>query len=113
VIWLDLAWLNREMFRNKGGMAGTHIEVLSIIRRLDFFAGFSEDEKRQMASEDAHFRVYHPDELLIREGRSDQSLFIILTGTVTVSEAAGGMVLAVLRPGDIFGEMAFLTETRR
>ena len=94
-------------------MAGTHIEVLSIIRRLDFFATFSEDEKRQMASEDAHFRVYHPDELLIREGSSDQSLFIILTGTVTVSEAAGGMVLAVLRPGDIFGEMAFLTETRR
>ncbi|HSO21157.1 MAG TPA: HDOD domain-containing protein, partial [Desulfosarcina sp.] len=94
-------------------MANTRVEILSIIRRLGFFDSFNEDEKLQMASEDAHFRVYDPGEMLIRQGSSDQSLFIILTGTVTVSEASEGVVLAVLRPGDIFGEMAFFTETRR
>ena len=94
-------------------MASTRVEILSIIRRLRFFDSFTDDEKRQMVSEDAHFRVYNPGELLIRQGSSDQSLFIILTGTVAVAESAGGMVLAVLRAGDILGEMAFLTDTRR
>lgn len=94
-------------------MVSTHIEILSIISRLSFFNLFTTDEKRQIVSDDAHFRVYHPGELLIRQGSSDQSLFIILTGTVAVTEASGGTVLAVLTAGDIFGEMAFLTDTRR
>ena len=62
--------------------------------------------KRQIASEDARFRMYNPGEMLIRQGSSDQSLFIILSGTVAVTGSAGGTVLAVLRAGDIFGEMA-------
>ncbi|WP_372679054.1 HDOD domain-containing protein [Desulfosarcina sp.] len=66
-----------------------------------------------MVSDDAHFRVYHPGEVLIRQGHSDQSLFIILTGTVKITEGASGTFLAVLQAGDILGEMAFLTHTRR
>ncbi len=94
-------------------MVSTRVEILSIISRLSFFNSFTADEKRQMVSDDAHFRVYSSGELLIRQGSSDQSLFIILTGTVSVTEGAGGTILAVLKAGDIFGEMAFLTDTRR
>lgn len=89
------------------------VEILSIVNRLGFFASFTAEEKRQMVSDDAHFRVYHPEEMLIRQGHSDQSLFIILTGTVSITEGAGGTILAVLQAGDIFGEMAFFTDTRR
>ncbi|WP_319404803.1 HDOD domain-containing protein [uncultured Desulfosarcina sp.] len=92
---------------------GTPVEILPIVNRLGFFNSFTAEEKRQMVSDDAHFRVYHPGEMLIRQGRSDQSLFIILTGTVNITEGAGGTILAVLKAGDIFGEMAFLTDTRR
>jgi HD-like signal output (HDOD) protein len=67
----------------------------------------------QMVSDDAHFRVYRPGEMLIRQGSSDQSLFIILAGTVSITEGTGETIFAVLRAGDIFGEMAFLTDTRR
>ena len=91
----------------------TPVEILPIINRLGFFNSFTAQEKRQMVSDDAHFRVYHPGEMLIRQGHSDQSLFIILTGTVIITEGAGGTILAVLKAGDIFGEMAFLTDTRR
>ncbi len=91
----------------------TPVEILPIINRLGFFNSFTAQEKRQMVSDDAHFRVYHPKEMLIRQGHSDQSLFIILTGTVIITEGAGGTILAVLKAGDIFGEMAFLTDTRR
>jgi len=91
----------------------TSVEILPIINRLGFFNSFTAEEKRQMVSDDAHFRVYNPGEMLIRQGHSDQSLFIILTGTVKITEGANGTFLAVLKAGDILGEMAFLTNTRR
>jgi putative nucleotidyltransferase with HDIG domain len=94
-------------------MSVNPVDVAAIIHRLSFFDTFTLDEKRQIAYEDAHFRMYNPRELLIRQGSSDRSLFIILSGTVAVVEAGGGTVLAVLRAGDILGEMAFLTDTRR
>ena len=97
----------------KETIVSTPVEILPIINRLGFFNSFTAQEKRQMVSDDAHFRVYHPKEMLIRQGHSDQSLFIILTGTVIITEGAGGTILAVLKAGDIFGEMAFLTDTRR
>lgn len=97
----------------KTRMIRNPVDVAEIIHRLAFFDTFTADEKRQIASEDAHFRMYNPGELLIRQGSSDRSLFIILSGNVAVTESAGGTLLAVLRAGDIFGEMAFLTDTRR
>ena len=94
-------------------MVNKPVEILPIINRLGFFNSFTVEEKGQMVSDDAHFRVYDPGEMLIRQGHSDQSLYIILTGTVNITEGAGGTILAVLNAGDIFGEMAFLTDTRR
>ncbi len=94
-------------------MVSSDVEILSIINRLSFFNSFTADEKRQMVSDDAHFRVYNQGEMLICQGSSDQSLFIILTGTVEITEGSGETILAVIGAGDIFGEMAFLTDTRR
>lgn len=94
-------------------MGSSQIEILSIINRLTFFDSFTTGEKRQIVSDDARFRVYNPGEMLIRQGSGDQSLFIILTGTVSVTEGHGDTILAVLRAGDILGEMAFLTDMRR
>jgi putative nucleotidyltransferase with HDIG domain len=94
-------------------LVSTHSDILPIINRLGFFNSFTADEKAQMVSDDAHFQVYNAGEMLIRQGSSDQSLFIILAGTVNITEGAGDTIFAVLRAGDIFGEMAFLTDTRR
>jgi putative nucleotidyltransferase with HDIG domain len=103
----------RLLPRAEEQIVSTSVEILPIINRLGFFTSFTAEEKRQMVSDDAHFRVYKPGELLIRQGHSDQSLFIILTGSVSITEGAGGTILAVLKAGDILGEMAFLTDTRR
>ena len=97
----------------KGAMGSTQVDILPIINRLTFFDTFTTEEKRQIVSDEAHFRVYDPGELLIRKGSADQSLFILLTGSVNVTEASGETILATLTAGDIFGEMAFLTDTRR
>ena len=94
-------------------MGSSHIEILSILNRLKFFSSFTTEEKQQIVADDAHFRVYNPGEMLIRQGSGDQSLFIILTGTVNIKEGHGDTVLAVLGAGDILGEMALLTQMRR
>lgn len=94
-------------------MVDTKLGLLPIIDRLGIFESFTVDEKRQMVANDAHFKVYQAGELLIQQGSRDQSLFIILTGTVNIMQRAGGTTLAVLGPGDILGEMAFLTNVPR
>ncbi len=87
-------------------------EILPIINRLDFFSSFTAGEKAQIVSDDTRLHVYHPGELLIRKGRNDRNLFILLSGSVTV-QGVGDTVLAVIGPGDILGEMAFLADTQR
>lgn len=91
----------------------TPAQIRAIIDRLDFFSLFSADEKRCIAADDARFRSYAPGEMLIRQGSRDRSLFIVLSGTVSVVGPAGDTILAVLGAGEIFGEMALLTDSRR
>ncbi len=89
------------------------MEIMPIMDRLGIFDSFTADEKRQMVSEDAHFKVYQPEDRLIQQGSHDQSLFIILTGTVSIRQRMGSTTLAVLGEGDIFGEMAFFADVPR
>lgn len=94
-------------------MTGTPVDILPIINRLAFFDSFTPNEKRRMVSDDTHVRIYKPGEMLIRQGSGDQSLFIILSGAVNITEGTGETILAALRAGDILGEMAFLANVRR
>ncbi len=91
----------------------TPAQIGPIIDRLDFFSSFSAHEKRRIASDDACFKSYSPGEMLIRQGSRDRSLYIVLSGTVSVASPAGDTILAVLGAGEIFGEMALLTDSRR
>lgn len=59
-------------------------------------------------------RYYAPGEVIVREGDSGQSLFVVSEGTVAVLSAAQrGELVATLGPGEIFGEMSFLTGALR
>lgn len=66
--------------------------------------------------EQMHMRSVLPDEVVIREGDVDDSMFIVSTGRVKVTkttEAGTEMVLAQLGDGTFFGEMALLSESPR
>ncbi len=53
---------------------------------------------------------FPPGEVLFREGESGEVMYVIQSGAVRISKSVGGQdkLLAVLGPGEFFGEMAIL-----
>ena len=60
-------------------------------------------EKAQVAS-------YQQREVIIKEGRLSQAIYLVRKGMVRIEQAASGrdVAIAFLEPGEIFGEMSFL-----
>ena len=61
-------------------------------------------------------RQYRPGEVIIDQGNSGDEFFVLLEGTATATHrSSDGSVhtLAFLRPGDLFGEVAQLSERKR
>ena len=60
-------------------------------------------------------RVYPKDSMLFAEGEQGEELYIIQKGSVKISKIVDNneVLLAVLKPGDIFGEMALLESKPR
>ncbi|MBF0210157.1 MAG: cyclic nucleotide-binding domain-containing protein [Desulfamplus sp.] len=57
---------------------------------------------------------FEQDELIIEEGSASTSFFILLKGSAkVVRKDAPDKIIAMLEPGDIFGEMSYLTGNRR
>lgn len=57
-------------------------------------------------------RHYRDGEVIVREGEPGTEMFLILTGGVKIVKEKEGVetVLAYLKPGEIFGEMALVQE---
>ncbi|NJL29020.1 MAG: mechanosensitive ion channel, partial [Thermoanaerobaculia bacterium] len=84
-----------------------------LLSRIDLFKDFAPERLRRLAQQ-ARRELYDDGENLVREGEQGDSLFVVDTGRaiVTKSGLAGstsGIELAVLGPGDFFGEMSLLT----
>ncbi len=63
----------------------------------------------------AHKRSYPPKHTVVHAGEAPQSLFLILTGSVSVlieDEDGREMVLAYLNAGDFFGEMGLFPDQK-
>ncbi|MEJ2761542.1 MAG: serine/threonine-protein kinase [Gammaproteobacteria bacterium] len=80
------------------------------LKHLGFFRGFNDVELWSLVRA-SNWQVYAPGEVVIREGETDHSFYILLSGVVTVEK--GGQVMDNLKEGDCFGEMGFLSNTER
>jgi CRP-like cAMP-binding protein len=60
-------------------------------------------------------RIYKKDSLIFAEGESGNELYILTKGLVKITRILDGneLILAVLKDGDIFGEMAILEDKPR
>jgi serine/threonine protein kinase len=88
----------------------TRTKQLRLARGLDFFDEFSDDELDEMVHA-CSWQSYAAGESIIREGADDRAFFILAEGDVEVSIKDKPIV--TLPEGACFGEMGYLTKTRR
>lgn len=88
-------------------------KIMEILERLRFFDAFSTLEKRKFVGLNTHFRVYQAGDVIIEEGSKGTAMFVLLSGTVKVGKGTDSRLHIELKPGDIFGEIAFLADTDR
>ncbi len=85
------------------------------LQRISLFQGISRREFGHLFQA-LVVRNYAPGEILFHEGDIGRALFILASGTVEISRKLHGqetLQLAVLNPGDYFGEMSLLDERPR
>jgi CRP/FNR family cyclic AMP-dependent transcriptional regulator len=88
-------------------------DATNLIFNSSLGAELSQAEAK-ILSEMMHLRELLDDEYLIEEGASDDSLHVLLGGKLEVVKrtAADGMAsLAILREGDLAGELSFIDGT--
>jgi CRP-like cAMP-binding protein len=80
------------------------------LHRVPWFAGCTDTELAEVAGLCERLTV-DSGEVILREGRLGRELFVIVTGTATVTR--DGVAVNVLGPGDYFGELAAIEAAPR
>ncbi len=86
-----------------------------VVQHIPIFHSLSPDETSTVAGRLRKFS-YAPGEIIIREGDEGDSLYFLAKGQVRVTIANGARLteeVAVLGPGEFFGEMGLLTGEKR
>ncbi|MGQ9867206.1 MAG: cyclic nucleotide-binding domain-containing protein [Pseudanabaenaceae cyanobacterium] len=83
-------------------------DLLASLQRVPYFAELSPADLLELTQQGFR-RVVLPQEFLCQEGDVGSSLYIILAGQAEVLSCRRQMRLAMLEPGDFFGEIALLT----
>jgi serine/threonine-protein kinase len=94
----------------KGGKRKSLVISQDSLKSLHFFQAFRSGELRELldASTTATYKV---GDVIIREGESDNSLYILLMGLAEVRK--GAHLITMLEKGDCFGEIGFLYAVKR
>jgi serine/threonine protein kinase len=98
----DLSAFSRGLSESRETLTDT--EKFDRLRRLSFFRDFGDVQIWETLRLSA-WRALDPGMQVIKEGDVGDSFFILTEGEVSVTRE--GSVLAILRPGDCFGEMIY------
>jgi serine/threonine protein kinase len=85
-------------------------EKFGAIKSLGFFKGFSDTDIWELIRA-CTWQTFSPHQSIIREGDMDNSFYIVLSGVVIIEKE--GSVVNILQEGDCFGEMGYLSRSRR
>lgn len=81
--------------------------IYKLIQSLPYFGQFSEYEKTKLSEFDTSFKLYRKGDTILRQESKDIAFFVVIKGHVRSLKR--GTDLRKYGPGDMFGEMAFLT----
>lgn len=90
-------------------------EAHRLLGNCILFAGLSADERAALAAR-ARIRVFDSGETIFTIGSPGNQLMALLSGTIRISVPSSGenaLVLAIIQPGEIFGELAVLDGKER
>jgi small-conductance mechanosensitive channel/CRP-like cAMP-binding protein len=79
-----------------------------LLAGVDLFSTLPPDLRHQIAAA-SPMVVYGSGETVVRQGEGGQSMFVILSGTVSVQLEPSRKEVARIEPGGYFGEMSLLT----
>lgn len=88
---------------------------LVVVRNVPLFSGLDEGELERL-SRVAKRRRAERGEFIVREGDGTDFLYVLLTGRAKVTnsdEEGREIILAILGPGEFFGEMGLIDESPR
>jgi CRP/FNR family cyclic AMP-dependent transcriptional regulator len=85
--------------------------LIELFDAVPLFADLSNDDKSYLASRsDYTLANFEDGDLIIKEDSLSTAFFILIRGAAKITRnSAPDRVLSYLKPGDIFGEMSYLT----
>ncbi len=86
-----------------------------MIKGMPIFEKFSDKEKKAFVKMDHTLCEFRQGDIIIKDGEQLTTIFLLVKGTVLVSKTVNDapILLAKLRPGEIFGEMSFFSQRCR
>jgi CRP/FNR family transcriptional regulator, cyclic AMP receptor protein len=89
-------------------------QAFELIDKLSFFSGFTHEEKQFLSTLDSQIYKYLPSDVIITEGETDYSFFILLKGVVAiVKNNPKEATITKLKAGSVFGEIAYVAQRKR
>ena len=89
-------------------------QAFELIDKHSFFDGFTQDEKRFLSTLESQIYKYFPANVIIKEGETDYSFFVLLKGVVAiVKNNPKEVIITKLKAGAIFGEIAYVAKRKR
>lgn len=87
-------------------------QYINTLSKTELFANLHEEQLKETLHLMSEVSIAG-DEILIREGEDDQSLYILLYGRLQVTKSGRKFPLSVITPGGVIGEMSLLTGQKR
>jgi small-conductance mechanosensitive channel/CRP-like cAMP-binding protein len=110
---LSIARVGREvsLTQRTAGQSATPSPIEALLCQIDLFRPFDATELAELAHR-AEERFFPKSAVVVRCGEAGQSLYVVAEGALDVRiirDGSGEAALALMVPGDLFGEMSLLT----
>ena len=87
-------------------------KLLTLMAKVPFFLKFNGSERAQMA-EFAQIFIADTDEAIIEKEAGDTCFYVMLSGQARVCVERDSAPVAIIAPGEIFGEVGFILNSPR